>query len=133
MTLPGSTSSWTISWDSAISGSHRRFVHRPTWGHAVRRMAYRSRMEQAGYEPQVVYSQTSEQSAFEAAQKLLKEAIRRPPSSPATICSRLCVLRAIAELGLDAEDVSVVGYDINLAGHPLISLTTVDQFGFEVE
>jgi LacI family transcriptional regulator len=43
------------------------------------------------------------------------------------------VLRAIAELGLDAEDVSVVGYDnINLAGHPLISLTTVDQFGFEV-
>ena len=43
------------------------------------------------------------------------------------------VLRAIAELGLDAEDVSVVGYDnINLAGHPLISLTTVDQFGVEM-
>jgi LacI family transcriptional regulator len=34
---------------------------------------------------------------------------------------------------LDANDVSVVGYDdIDLAGHPLISLTTVDQFGIEM-
>jgi LacI family transcriptional regulator len=41
------------------------------------------------------------------------------------------VLRATAELGRD--DVSVVGYDdIPIAGHPLISLTTVDQFGVEM-
>jgi LacI family transcriptional regulator, galactose operon repressor len=96
-------------------------------------MAYRSRMEQAGYEPQVVYLQTSEQSAFEAARKLLKG--DNPPTAIFAGHDTLAigVLRAIAELGLDAEDVSVVGYDnINLAGHPLISLTTVDQFGFEV-
>ena len=96
-------------------------------------MAYRSPMEQAGYEHQVVYSQTSEQGAYEAAQKLLKES--NPPTAIFAGHDMLAigVLRAIAELGLDAEDVSVVGYDnINLAGHPLISLTTVDQFGFEV-
>ena len=114
--------------DHLLGLGHQRIAHltlRPSTdlgAHAVRRMAYRSRMEQAGYEPQVVYSQTSEQSAFEAAQKLLKGS--NPPTAIFAGHDMLAigVLRAIAELGLDAEDVSVVGYDnINLAGHPLIS------------
>ena len=42
------------------------------------------------------------------------------------------VLRAVAEAGLDASRLSVVGYDdIEMAGHPLVSLTTVDQHGTE--
>jgi LacI family transcriptional regulator len=125
--------------DHLLGLGHQRIAHltlRPSTdlgAHAVRLMAYRSRMEQAGYEPQVVYLHTSEQSAFDAARKLLKG--NNPPTAIFAGHDTLAigVLRAIAELGLDAEDVSVVGYDnINLAGHPLISLTTVDQFGFEV-
>jgi LacI family transcriptional regulator len=40
------------------------------------------------------------------------------------------ILSAISEAGLDARDVSVVGYDdIPIARHPLISLSSVDQSG----
>lgn len=42
------------------------------------------------------------------------------------------VLRATVAAGLSPSELSVVGYDdIELAGHPLISLTTVDQQGVE--
>ncbi|MET0887230.1 MAG: substrate-binding domain-containing protein [Mycetocola sp.] len=38
-------------------------------------------------------------------------------------------LRAVAENGLTARDLSVVGYhNIELASHPLVSLTAVDQY-----
>jgi LacI family transcriptional regulator len=40
------------------------------------------------------------------------------------------VLRAVAELGLTPEDVSVVGYDdTDIASHPMMSLTSVNQAG----
>jgi LacI family transcriptional regulator len=118
---------------------HQRIAHltiRPPTDlgpHSIRLAAYRSRMEQAGREPQVVHSQSTEQAAYEAARTLLGGG--NPPTAIFAGHDTLAigVLRAIAELGLDAEDVSVVGYDnINLAGHPLISLTTVDQFGVEM-
>jgi LacI family transcriptional regulator len=90
-------------------------------------------MEQAGYEPQVIYSQSTEQDAYEAARTLLGGVNRPTAIFAGHDTLAIGVLRAIADLGLDAEDVSVVGYDnINLAGHPLISLTTVDQFGVEM-
>jgi LacI family transcriptional regulator len=125
--------------DHLLGLGHQQIAHltlRPPTDlapHAIRLAAYRSRMEQAGREPQVVYSQTSEQEAYEAARTLLKGS--NPPTAIFAGHDTLAigVLRAVAELGLDAEDVSVVGYDnINLAGHPLISLTTVDQFAFEM-
>jgi DNA-binding LacI/PurR family transcriptional regulator len=64
---------------------HQRIAHltlRPPTDlapHAIRLAAYRSRMEQAGREPQVVYSQTSEQEAYEAARTLLKGS--NPPTA----------------------------------------------------
>jgi LacI family transcriptional regulator len=125
--------------DHLLGLGHQRIAHltlRPPTDlapHAIRLTAYRSRMEQAGCEPQVVYSQTSEQDAYEAARTLLEGSNRPTAVFAGHDTLAIGVLRAIAELGLDAEDVSVVGYDnINLAGHPLISLTTVDQFAFEM-
>lgn len=38
------------------------------------------------------------------------------------------VLRAIADRGLSAAEIAVVGYDgADITSHPLISLTTIDQ------
>jgi len=125
--------------DHLFGLGHQRIAHltiRPPTDlgpHALRLKAYRSRMAQAGREPQVVHSRSLEQEAYEAARTLLEGS--NPPTAIFAGHDQLAigVLRAIAELGLDAEDVSVVGYDnINLAAHPLISLTTVDQFGVEM-
>ena len=42
----------------------------------------------------------------------------------------LGVLEAVAELGLTASEVSVVGYDdTEIAAHPLVSLTSINQSG----
>jgi LacI family transcriptional regulator, galactose operon repressor len=125
--------------DHLFGLGHQRIAHltiRPPTDlgpHAVRLKAYRSRMKQAGRKPQVVYSRSSEQEAYEAARTLLEGSSRPTAIFAGHDQLAIGVLRAIAELGLDAEDVSVVGYDnISLAGHPLISLTTVDQFGVEM-
>jgi LacI family transcriptional regulator len=101
--------------------------------HAYRLATYRERMEEAGHEPQVLYAKTSEQGAYEGARTLL-EGDRRP-TAIFTGHDTLAIgtLRALADSGLTADDVAVVGYDdIDLARHPLISLTTVDQFGHEM-
>jgi len=97
---------------------------------AFRLEAYRRRMEQAELEPHIVYAQASESHAFDTARTLLHAST--PPTAIFAGNDTLAigVLRAIATAGLSAEDVSVVGYDdIDLARHPLISLTTVDQSG----
>jgi LacI family transcriptional regulator len=106
--------------------------HTERESHAVRMATYRDRMRQAGLEPVVVYAQSSEQDAYETATTLLERT--EPPTAIVAGHDTLAigVLRAVADLGLDAKSVSVVGYDnIHLARHPLISLTTVDQFGAE--
>lgn len=124
--------------DHLLGLGHQRIAHltiRPPTDlapHAVRLTAYRNRMEQAGYEPRVVYSEASEKDTYEAARTLLEGS--NPPTAILAGHDTLAIsaLRAVADLGLHADDVSVVGYDnIDLARHPLISLTTVDQFGVE--
>jgi LacI family transcriptional regulator len=124
--------------DHLLGLGHRQIAHltiRPPTElspHAMRLGEYRHRMEQAGFEPQVVYSQATESDAYETARTLLVQ------SRPTAIFAghdtlAIGALRALGDAGLDGADVSVVGYDnVDLAGHPLISLTTVDQFGIEM-
>jgi LacI family transcriptional regulator len=122
--------------DHLLALGHRRIAHLTITPftdrepHAVRLATYRQRMEQAGYEPAVVHVQGTEQSACEAARRLLARQDRPTAIFAGHDTLAIGVLRAVADLGLRAQDVSVVGYDnIHLARHPLISLTTVDQFG----
>lgn len=100
--------------------------------HAYRRDQYLRRMTQAGLDPAIVYAVSSEVGACESTAALLRSAV--PPTAIFAGHDSLAIgaLRAIADAGLHSSDVSVVGYDnIELASHPLISLTTVDQRGVE--
>ena len=118
--------------DHLFALGHRRIAHltipqpAPLAPHAVRLAAYRQRMADAGAVPWVGYTDSGEHGAYEAARRLLEA---DPP--PTAIFAghdvlALEVLRAVADLGLDERDVSVVGFDdVDLARHPRISLTTV--------
>jgi LacI family transcriptional regulator len=78
-----------------------------------------------------VYTRDNEHEACAAARGLLLG--ETPPTAIFAGHDLLAIgaLRAVAELGRDG--VSVVGYDgIPITSHPLISLTTVDQFGVEM-
>lgn len=125
--------------DHLFELGHRSIAHltnqppTDTAPQSARLTAYRTRMKQAGHNPQIVYSPASEQGAYDTAKALLDD--EHPPTAVFAGNDTLAigVLRAIADRGLTADDVSVVGYDnIDLAAHPLISLTTVDQFGVEM-
>ena len=125
--------------DHLFELGHRRIAHltnRPPTDmapQAFRLEAYRRRMEKAGQEPHVVYTPASEHDAYDTARTLLEEG--NPPTAIFAGNDTLAIgaLRAIADRDWSADDVSVVGYDnIDLARHPLISLTSVDQFGFEM-
>lgn len=118
---------------------HERIAYLTVWGiadrpdsrppHALRQEAYENHMTSRGLEPQIAYA-ISEQEAYEATLNLLDS--ERPPTAVFAGNDALAIgtLRAISERGLTHHDVSVVGYDnIALAGHPLVSLTTIDQYG----
>jgi LacI family transcriptional regulator len=68
--------------------------------------------------------------AREKSLELLREA-RRPTAIFAGHDElALGVLQAIAELGLSAADVSVIGYDdTDIAAHPLVSMSSINQSG----
>lgn len=98
--------------------------------HAIRQATYESHMLEHELRPRVVYSDASENSAYTAARLLLDD--QEPPTAIFAGNDTLAIgaLRAVAERGLTAREVSVVGYDnIELASHPLVSLTTIDQYG----
>ena len=120
---------------------HRRIVHltrseevtRPGTGnpHAVRLERYLVHMQEAGLADhiRVVRTGLDEEAARLDTLALLGE--ERPTAIfVGNDELALGTLRALAEFGLSAADVSVVGYDdIDIASHPAISLTTVDQAG----
>jgi LacI family transcriptional regulator len=97
---------------------------------AIRSEVYTSRMREAGLEPRVIEIGPGENSAYQRTCNLLGNV-----DAPSAIFAgydtlALGALRAIASMGLDSETVSVIGYDgIEIADHPLISLSTVDQSG----
>lgn len=101
--------------------------------HAIRLRTYLDRMHAEGLEARVVFSSPFETDARAATRALLSE-----PAVPTAIFAgndtlAVGVLSVIAELGIDPAQIAVAGYDdIDLAGHGLVSLTTVDQFGDEM-
>jgi LacI family transcriptional regulator len=98
--------------------------------HAIRLATYRAAMKADGLEPRVVFTHTNEIDAYDATKALLGDKDRPTAILAGHDTLALGVLHAIADLGLTTRDVSVVGYDnIQLAEHPLIALTTIDQFG----
>ena len=123
--------------DHLLQLGHERIAHltmrprAPESPHDLRLSTYIDRMKAIGRKPQVVYTETEHES-FEATRALL--AGSKPPTAIFAGHDALAIaaLGAVAQAGRSAE-VSVVGYDnIDLARHPLISLTTVDHFGVDM-
>ncbi|GAA2971411.1 LacI family transcriptional regulator [Microbacterium terrae] len=129
-----------LALDHLLGLGHRRIAHltlrmknersdaQPP--HTVRRLMYERVTADAGLEPLVVYSDLAGDGAYLSAKELLVSDPRITAIFAGNDTLAIESLRAIADLGLTAEDVSVIGYDdIRMAGHPLVSLSTIDQFG----
>jgi Transcriptional regulators len=98
--------------------------------HAIRRRTYEEEMARHGLEAKTIYSGASEHSAYSAANDILDSSERPTAILAGNDTLAIGALRAAAERGLEAHEVSIVGYDnIELASHPLVSLTTIDQYG----
>ena len=124
---------------------HRRIAHlteseavtAPGSGipHSFRLSTYRECMVAAGLGSlvQVVRAGPLESSARDATAALLAGEPRPTAIFAAHDELAIGALAAIEELGLTAREVSLVGYDnTQLAAHPAISLTSVDQSGLEM-
>ena len=101
--------------------------------HSIRSRVYQDHMGIIGLSPQLILTGVEEEDAAAA----VRAALEGPNLPTAIFASNdtlaIGALRAVAEAGMDAQDVSVVGYDdISIASHPLISLTSVDQDGYAV-
>jgi len=108
------------------------FVTIPSLGgpHGVRLAVYNSIMHERGLEPWVCRTGPTNHDAYESAIELLNRPDRPSAVFAAHDQIALGVLKAMAELGLTPDDVSVVGYDdVEIASHPGIGLTTVNQSG----
>ncbi|WP_205325494.1 LacI family DNA-binding transcriptional regulator [Glycomyces sp. YM15] len=99
---------------------------------AIRLQAYRTAMQEAGLGDRINIAHVPgvTAGAHRAALRLLAETERPTAIVACHDEPALEVLRAVADAGLTADDVSVAGYDgIAIAGHPGISLTTMRQDG----
>ena len=125
-----------------FSLGHTRIAHTSVEGatevpedllpHTIRRRGYTSAMMHRQLRPQVVIGGPLEPDGYRAAMDLLVVADRPTAIFAANDTLAIGAIRARAQLGLSASEVSIVGYDnIDLAENPLISLTTIDQFGSE--
>ena len=134
-----------LAMDHLLGLGHRSIAHltepetvtRPESGtpHAVRLQVYAEIMAQAGHEDLVQIARRSpgEDSARRATVELMSRAT--PPTAIFAGHDDLALgaLAGIADCGHAFGDISVVGYDnTDLAAHPLISLTSIDQQGVEM-
>ena len=106
--------------------------HLPTGPHAVRARSYQQTMAELGLadRARVVYLASEEGGSREAAVAILQDSARPTAVFAGHDEIALGVLEAVAELGLTASEVSVVGYDdTEIAAHPLVSLTSINQSG----
>jgi LacI family transcriptional regulator len=103
--------------------------------HSLRLLTYQECMAEAGLGSlaQVARAGHVERTAHDATLGLLAQDPR--PTAIFASHDQLAIgaSAAIAEQGLTARDVSLVGYDnTEIAAHPAISLTSVDQSGLEM-
>jgi LacI family transcriptional regulator len=130
----------TLAMTHLFDLGHRRIAHltvRPTEAtpdslppHLIRHRVYEARMTDRGLTPRVVYTEAPEAAAHRAGLELLDGDDRPTAIFAGNDTLAIGALRAVAELGLTSEDVAVIGYDnIELASHPLVSLSTIDQYG----
>ena len=103
----------------------------PTGPHAVRARSYLQTMAELGLadRARIVYA-SQEGGSREAALAILTDSARPTAIFAGHDEIALGVLEAVAELGLTASEVSVVGYDDpEIAAHRVVSLTSVNQSG----
>jgi len=119
---------------------HRRIVHLthgsdtlPGTPHGTRVIGYLEAMKSLGLEPEIVMVDPNQASARDGAIRVLAGVHGAVGIFAAYDELALGVLHAIAELGLSAEQASVVGYDdTEIASHPRMSLTSVNQSGTQM-
>jgi LacI family transcriptional regulator len=119
---------------------HRRIVHITqaegpafaTAPHTLRVAGYQQAMRELGLADGVTVASVDDswEAARDAARQLLEEAAGPVAVFATNDALALGVLQARAELGLGPGQASVVGYDdTDVAAHPFISLTSVNQLG----
>ncbi|HEX5994643.1 MAG TPA: LacI family DNA-binding transcriptional regulator [Jiangellales bacterium] len=104
----------------------------PGTPHGIRLATYKSVMDEAGLGDRirVIRSDPGQDAAYRAMRPLLASSDRPTAVFAAHDEPALGVLRALTEAGLTPQDVSLVGYDdSDIAGHPRMSLTSVNQSG----
>lgn len=101
--------------------------------HYIRLAGFRKTMQELSLDAEVVLVDRDVAAAREATHELLADADGPVGIFVAQDELALGALEAVAVLGLTAGQASVVGYDdIDLADHPLISLTSVNQSGTQM-
>lgn len=129
-----------LAFDHLRSLGHERIAHftmrlpaddgGPQTPHARRLATYRTLMAECGAQPRVAFCDDELDDAYAVAREMLSA----DPSITAVLAGHdalaLVVQRALADLGRSSRDVSVIGYDdIPISSHPLVSLSSVTQFG----
>jgi LacI family transcriptional regulator len=128
--------------DHLFALGHRRIVHLTESSqvthrlaeapHFVRRVRYEQRMREAGLESEtrIVHVDAARSDARVRSLELFRSPDRPTALFAGNDSLALGALWARSDAGLDASELSIVGYDdIEIAAHPGVSLTTIDQHG----